>query len=150
MEDSVENKQVTTGPLHVHDYYGRTSVDHDHFHTFVGSTETQVQVGEGHVHRYASETRVAMNHTHILSGNSTLPIPARMGHFHQLQGTTTVNDGHSHTYDLYTGYQRAPRNRRRRRPMSAMEAPSDEKGAPQQRRPFMRPPFFRNPSEKEQ
>lgn len=108
-----ERKEYPNTPDHVHDYYGRTSVDNDHFHTFVGSTALTQYVVGGHVHNYANETRVAQNHTHIMNGTSGPMIPVLMGHVHRIGGTTMVNENHSHTYDLHTGYQRPPRNVRR-------------------------------------
>lgn len=130
---------------HVHDYYGRTSVDRGHFHTFVGSTATETPVANGHVHNYANETRVAENHTHLMTGTGGLQVAVLMGHVHRLQGATTVNDNHSHTYEVYTGYQRPPRNQRRRGwPAGVQANAAEEETSDRPRRRFR----FRNPSEK--
>ncbi|HHY75504.1 MAG TPA: hypothetical protein GX500_01825 [Firmicutes bacterium] len=115
MEEKNDVTARETGPQHVHDFFGRTSVDRGHFHTFTGSTNIQTVVAGGHAHEYAAETRVAANHTHRLNGLSSIEMPVMMGHVHRLQGTTTVDDNHSHTYDIYTGLPRAPRNVRRGR-----------------------------------
>lgn len=136
MEDKRENPQAP----HVHDYFGRTSVDDGHFHTFTGATMEQVSAVGGHVHNYANETRVAQNHTHIMRGTSGLPIPVLLGHVHQLAGVTEVADNHSHSYDVYTGYQRPQRNVRRPRFTADATAEKNEE-APPQRRPRLR--FFR-------
>lgn len=134
-----ERREYPHTPEHVHDYFGRTSVDMDHFHTFVGSTAVQQYVAGGHVHSYANDTRVAMNHTHLMSGTSGLPMPVLLGHVHQIAGTTSVADSHTHTYDLHTGYQRPPRNLRRRRSLEAKSAEPEKEGeAPQLRRPRQR------------
>lgn len=114
MEEKREDASHGSGQ-HVHDYFGRTSVNRGHFHTFTGSTNVETYVANGHTHNYANETRVADNHIHRMNGVSSLSVPVMMGHVHRLQGTTTVDDDHSHTYDLYTGYPRAPRNVRRGR-----------------------------------
>jgi hypothetical protein len=130
-----EKKEVTAQQAqHVHDYFGRTSIHRGHFHTFTGSTNIETAVVNGHVHNYANETRPAEGHIHRMNGVSSVQIPVMMGHVHRLQGTTTVDDNHSHTYDLYTGYQRAPRNVRRGRffgPFSMRQ----EEGAEAEERP---------------
>lgn len=128
-----ESKEVAANPAgqHVHDYFGRTSVDRGHFHTFTGSTSVETVVVNGHVHNYANETRAAEGHIHRMNGVSSVQTPVMMGHVHRLQGTTTVDDNHSHVYDVYTGYQRAPRNVRRGRffgPFSVKEAKEAEAG----------------------
>jgi len=141
-----ERKEYPYTPDHVHDYFGRTSVDLDHFHTFVGSTAVTQYVAGGHVHSYASETRVAQNHTHIMNGTSGIEVPVLMGHLHQLGGTTTVNNNHSHTYDLYTGYPRAPRNVKRQGVQATGAADKTGSGETSEKR---RPRFklrFRSPS----
>lgn len=138
MEDRTEFAAREAGQ-HVHDCFGRTSVDRGHFHTFTGSTNVETLVVNGHVHNYANETRVAENHVHRMNGVSSVQIPVMMGHAHRLQGTTTIDDGHSHVYDLYTGHQRAPRNVRRGRffgPFSVKDATGGE--APEQPRPRRR------------
>ncbi|MGE5580098.1 MAG: YmaF family protein [Bacillota bacterium] len=124
---------------HVHDYFGRTSVDDGHFHTFTGATMEQVPAVGGHVHNYANETRVAENHTHIMRGTSGLPIPVLLGHVHQLAGVTEIADNHSHSYDVYTGYQRPQRNVRRPR-FTADAVAENKEEAPQGRRPRFRFP----------
>ncbi len=134
-----EKREIPTTPDHVHDYFGRTSVTNGHFHTFVGSEDVQQYVPGGHVHNYANETREADNHTHIMRGTSGLPIPVLLGHVDQLAGTTEMADNHAHTYDLYSGYQRAPRNVRRFRPFRT-ESVGEAKEAPAERRPRFRFP----------
>lgn len=124
---------------HVHDYFGRTSVDMGHFHTFTGSTMVQQPAVGGHVHNYANETREAENHIHIMRGTTGVPIPVLLGHVHQLAGITEVADNHTHSYDVYSGYQRSPRNRRRPRPVQA-ESVAEKEEAPAQRRPLFRFP----------
>jgi len=137
-----EKKEYPNTPDHVHDYYGRTSVNMDHFHTFTGSTAVQESVPGGHVHSYANETRVAMNHTHLMNGTSSPQVPVVLGHVHRLSGTTSMAENHTHTYDLYTGYQRPPRNVRRPRLFSLGEESKEETKAegdqPSRRRPRLR------------
>jgi hypothetical protein len=142
-----ETKEYPYTPEHVHDYYGRTSVDMDHFHTFIGSTAVQTYVAGGHVHNYANETRVAMDHIHLMNGTTGTQVPVLMGHVHQMAGTTNVQSNHSHTYDVYTGYQRSPRNVRRPRLFQATSAgdKAESGAAPERKRPRLRLPF-RNPS----
>lgn len=146
-----ERREYPYTPEHVHDYFGRTSVNMDHFHTFVGSTAVQQNVAGGHVHNYANETRVTENHTHIMNGTSGLPVPVLLGHVHEIAGTTTVSDNHTHTYNVHTGYQRPPRNVRRPRPFGVRaEAKAEGKEEPAKRRPRLR--FLKkdsNPSSEE-
>ncbi len=149
MEEKNEVTARQAGGQHVHDYYGRTSVDRGHFHTFTGSTNVQTVVAGGHVHEYANMTRVAENHVHRMNGVSSVMIPVMMGHVHRLQGTTTVDDNHSHVYDIYTGSQRMPRNVRRGRffgPFSARAQEPETEGAEAQKEPRpRRRPRVRNP-----
>lgn len=130
---------------HLHDYYGRTSVDRGHFHTFVGSTDTETPVANGHVHNYANETRVAENHTHLMTGTSGLQVSVLMGHVHRLSGRTTVNDNHSHSYEVFTGYQRPPRNVRRRGWPAGVQVNAEQEGTEVKPRSRFR---FRKPTEK--
>lgn len=137
MEEKNEVTARETVGQHVHDYFGRTSVDRGHFHTFTGSTNTQTVVTGGHAHEYANVTRVAENHVHRMNGISSVQVPVMLGHVHRLQGTTTVDDNHSHTYDLYTGLPRAPRNVRRGRffgPFSAKAEGAEPREEPRPRR----------------
>lgn len=140
----MEEKREYPQAPHVHDYFGRTSVDDGHFHTFTGATMEQVPAVGGHVHNYANETRVAENHTHIMRGTSGLPIPVLLGHVHQLAGVTEVANNHSHSYDVYTGYQRPQRNVRRPRfkAEAVAENAENKEETPPRRRPRFR--FFRN------
>lgn len=135
----MEERREYPQTQHVHDCFGRTSVDDGHFHTYTGSTMVQQPAVGGHVHNYANETREAENHVHIMRGTSGTPIAVLLGHVHQLAGVTEVADNHTHSYDVYTGYQRAPRNVRHPRPYQA-ESVEENKEAPAERRPRFRFP----------
>ncbi len=141
-EKNITAKQIE----HVHDYFGRTSVNQDHFHTFVGTTSTESVVVDGHVHSFANETREARGHTHLMNGTTGRNVAVLMGHVHQMAGATTVNAGHSHTFDLFTGYQRPPRNQRKPRITGVV----GEKQATRERRRLRPRSPFRNPTEKQQ
>lgn len=137
-----EDKIKDMGSEHVHDYFGRTSVDLGHFHTFTGSTGVQTFEASGHVHSFANDTRVARNHTHRMFGTSSIQMPTPMvaGHVHQIQGKTSEEEGHTHTFDVYTGYERPPRNVRRRlaRALSTDQPDTEEKPKRKLRSPFRR------------
>jgi len=62
---------------HVHDYYGRTTMDLDHFHTFDGTTGLNYEAGRDHVHRFANETSRL---TAILI-ECTATVPGKSPHF---------------------------------------------------------------------
>ncbi|HHX27844.1 MAG: YmaF family protein [Bacillota bacterium] len=135
MEEKNEVTAREAGGQHVHDYFGRTSVDRGHFHTFTGSTNVQTVVVGGHAHEYANVTRVAENHVHRMHGVSSVQMPVMMGHVHRLQGTTTVDDNHSHVYDVYTGLQRVPRNVRRGRFFGPFRLKAEGAEPPEEPRP---------------
>lgn len=70
----VEKKEYTdpSAPReHVHDYYGRTTMDLDHFHTFDGTTGLDYEIGLDHVHRFANVTSRAM--ATLTEWTATLP-----------------------------------------------------------------------------
>jgi len=138
----VEEKTDFPQAPHVHDYSGRTSVDMGHFHNFSGATMVSQTAVGGHVHGYAGETLPAENHTHIMRGTSGLPISVLLGHVHQMAGVTEVTNNHTHSYDLYTGYQRAPRNVRRPRLVKFLSSEENQE-APEVRRPRFRFHFGR-------
>lgn len=99
---------------HVHNYYGRTTMDLDHFHVFEGTTGVNYEIGPGHVHRFGNETSRAHGHTHRMYGNSSQPIPVFWGHVHQIAGVTTFEDGHTHRFDVLSNPAHKPRSRRPR------------------------------------
>ncbi len=124
----VEKKEYTdpSAPReHVHDYYGRTTMDLDHFHTFDGTTGLDYEIGLDHVHRFANVTSRAHGHTHRMDGNTSRQIPAFWGHIHQIAGITSFDDGHTHRFDVLSGGPHRPRNRRPRL-ISLFRASSDQ------------------------
>lgn len=120
--------EQTLGPEHVHNYFGRTSVEQDHFHVFEGTTGSNMAGEAAHAHRFASETSEAFGHTHKMEGMSSEPVSALLGHVHHIQGTTTFSEGHAHSFSVLTGHPRRPRNKRRRL-LSPPEHEDQEDGA---------------------
>ncbi len=118
MDNTGVKKNDFTSPSapieHVHDYYGRTTMDSDHFHTFEGTTGLNYETGLDHVHRFANETSRAHGHTHRMDGNTSRQIPAFWGHIHQIAGVTSFDEGHTHRFDVLSGGPHRPRNRRPR------------------------------------
>ncbi|QUL98807.1 MAG: hypothetical protein IMF26_01625 [Candidatus Fermentithermobacillus carboniphilus] len=113
--DEVKSKEVTAPEAgHVHDYWGRTSTEQDHFHTFEGTTGLDTPVDGDHVHRFANETSRAHGHTHRMAGTTSHQIPAFPGHVHRIQGLTTFDEGHAHTFDVQSSHPHRPRTRRPR------------------------------------
>jgi hypothetical protein len=118
LDNIVEERNDLADPSapmeHVHDYYGRTTMDLDHFHTFDGTTGLNYETGRDHVHRFANETSRAHGHTHRMHGNSSRQIPAFWGHVHQIAGITSFDDGHTHRFDVLSGLPHRPRSKRPR------------------------------------
>lgn len=108
-EDQPGQVQDNEENLHVHDFYGRTTLEFNHYHEFYDTTGTQRNVEGGHIHRYSTQTSRAHDHIHTILDNTGLQVPTFFGHVHQIQGVTSVNAGHSHRYNLYGCYPRAPR-----------------------------------------
>jgi hypothetical protein len=131
------NEEVT----HVHDFYGRTTLDFNHYHEFYDATGTQSNVEGGHIHRYSTQTSRAHDHIHTMLDDTSLQLPTFFGHVHQIQGVTSVNNGHSHRYNLYSCYPRAPRGTNPRS-VEARENPGPgemlEEGDVQPRKPLFR------------
>ena len=98
------NEEVT----HVHDFYGRTTLDFNHYHEFYDATGTQSNVEGGHIHRYSTQTSRAHDHIHTMLDDTSLQLPTFFGHVHQIQGVTSVNNGHSHRYNLYAAIPERP------------------------------------------
>ncbi len=111
---------------HVHNYYGRTTADLDHFHVFEGTTGLNYETGPGHIHRFGNETSRAHSHTHRMYGNSSQQVPTFWGHVHQIAGVTTFEDGHTHRFDVLTGPAHKPRTRRPRLMSSSGALPENQ------------------------
>lgn len=126
-EDEKSKSSASPQTDHVHDYWGRTSTELDHFHTFDGTTGLQHYIDSDHVHRYATQTSMAHGHTHRMEGNTGKEIPTFAGHVHQIQGLTSYDEGHAHTYDVATTGPRRPRTGRQWTPEAKFSKESGSK-----------------------
>jgi len=130
VDNTGEERRDMTDPSaprqHVHHYYGRTTMDLDHFHVFDGTTGLDYEIGQGHVHRFGNETSRAHSHTHRMHGNTSQQIMTFWGHVHQIAGMTSFDDGHTHRFDVYSGTPTRPRSRRPRLMSSHRTLPRGE------------------------
>lgn len=91
---------------HDHLFNGRTSIENQHRHRFMGTTSKDPDT-PGHTHIMAGNTDFRRNHRHRFRIRTSPPIPFRDGHVHCFYGVTSRDYGHVH---YMFGYTRAHRN----------------------------------------
>ncbi|HYF81686.1 MAG TPA: YmaF family protein [Clostridia bacterium] len=92
--------------LHDHLFNGRTTIEDQHRHRFMGTTSENPDTPR-HTHIMAGNTDFRQRHRHRFRIRTSPPIPFRGGHVHYFYGITSINDGHFH---YMFGYTRVHRN----------------------------------------
>lgn len=92
--------------LHDHLFNGRTTIDEQHRHRFMGTTSDNPDTPR-HTHIMAGFTDYRRGHRHRFRIRTSPPILYRGGHIHYFYGITSRDDGHVH---YMFGYTRVHRN----------------------------------------
>ncbi len=91
--------------LHDHLFSGRTTIDDQHRHRFMGTTSDDPDTPR-HTHIMAGNTDYKQGHRHRFRTRTSPPIPYRGGHIHYFYAVTSRDDGHVHYMFGYTRVHR--------------------------------------------
>lgn len=93
------------GEIHNHMFSGRTTIEDQHRHRFMGTTSANPDTPR-HTHIMAGYTDFRQGHRHYFRIMTGPPIPYRDGHVHYFYGVTFINDRHVHYMVGYTRVHR--------------------------------------------